>query len=137
MSAAASVLRVFPFMAIIVAIYNALVLLTTTPLDAIITRIGLPSGTECTLSLGDLLVIGAVLLLFVEVVGAARSRTSSIVNHGLSMLVFVVCVVEFLLVAGCGTSTFLIISLLTLLDVVAGYSIGIMTARRDVAFVQE
>ena len=130
-------LRVLPFMAIIVAIYNMVVLLTPTRLAEILAVYRLPSGAEWILSLGDLLVIGAVFLLFLEIVGAARATTSSIVNHGLSMLVFVVCVVEFLLVPGCGTSIFLIIALLTLLDVIAGYSISIMTARRDIAFERD
>jgi hypothetical protein len=61
----------------------------------------------------------------------------SVVNHGLSLLVFLVCVIEFLLVRGCGTPEFLFITLMTLIDVVAGYTISIGTARRDLAFDRE
>ena len=35
---------------------------------------------------------------------------------------------------GFGTGTFLIITLMALVDVVAGYSISILTARRDMTF---
>jgi hypothetical protein len=124
-------LKIFPFMAIVVATYNALALLTPTPLTSVIVELPLPSGAAWTISVGDGLVICAVVLLFVEIIAATSTRTSSIVNHGLSMLVFVVCVVEFLLVPACGTSAFFLITMISLLDVVAGYSVSILTARRD------
>jgi hypothetical protein len=124
-------LKIFPFMAIVVAAYNALALLTPTPLTGVIAELPLPSGAAWAISVGDALVIGAVVLLFVEIIAATSVRTASIVNHGLSMLVFVVCVVEFLLVPACGTSAFFLITMISLLDVVAGYSVSILTARRD------
>lgn len=124
-------LRTFPFLAIAVAAYNAAVLGTRTPLDQVIGGATLPSGVAWTVTLADAFVIAALLLLFVEILAATSTRRSSIVNHGLSALVFVVCVVEFLLVPGCGTTAFLLITLMTLLDLVAGFSISILTARRD------
>jgi hypothetical protein len=52
-------------------------------------------------------------------------------DHILSMLVFIAALVEFLLVAQAATSTFVIIMLICLVDVVAGFSITIRTAQRD------
>jgi hypothetical protein len=130
-------LRAFPFMAIIVIAYNVVAVLLRRPLDGVAFSAVLPSGAAFTATTGDLLVIAALLLIFFEIVTATNARTSSIVNHGLSMLVLLVCIVEFLLVPGCGTTPFLLITLMTLLDVVAGYSISIITARRDFAFGQE
>jgi hypothetical protein len=124
-------LKVFPFMALAVAAYDAAVLGTGTPLDQAIGGVSLPSGVVWSVSLADAIVVGALLLLFVEILAATSTRRSSIVNHGLSTLVFVVCVVEFLLIPGCGTTAFFLITLMTLLDVVAGFSISILTARRD------
>jgi hypothetical protein len=73
-------------------------------------------------------------VLFFEVMNAANAKSSSIVNHGLSMLVFMACFVTFLMLPGFGTGTFLIITLMALVDVIAGYSISILTARRDMTF---
>ena len=52
-------------------------------------------------------------------------------DHGLSMVVFVVCLVEFLLVKQAATSVFFFITLASMIDVIAGYTIGIRVARRD------
>lgn len=125
-------LRVFPFMAIVVASYLGLVF-SGVQLDAPILGLTLISGAQWSMSVSDTLIAFGLALLFVEMVGATSSRATSIVNHGLSMLVFIACVVAFLVVPECGTSTFFIITLLTLVDVVAGYSVTIMVARRDFA----
>jgi hypothetical protein len=47
------------------------------------------------------------------------------------MLVFIACLVEFLIVPQAATSVFFFIMTATLVDVVAGAMIGIRTARRD------
>jgi hypothetical protein len=49
------------------------------------------------------------------------------------MVLFVVALLEFLLVPACGTSVFLIITALTLIDVIAGFTVSLSTARRDIA----
>ena len=92
----------------------------------------LPSGAAWSLSVGDLLILAGVALLFFEIVKASRSRRAGI-DHALSMVLFVVALLEFLLVRGCGTSVFLIITALTLIDVIAGFTVSISTARRDIA----
>ena len=75
----------------------------------------------------------ALILLFVEMMIATASRAVSILNHGLSMVVFIVCVLAFVLMPSCGNSVFFLLLLINLVDVVAGYSISIVTARRDIA----
>ena len=52
-------------------------------------------------------------------------------EHILSTLVFVVCIVEFLLVDKAATSTFFLMTVISFVDVVAGFSITIRAARRD------
>ncbi len=125
-------LRAFPLMAIIVALYNGLIFFDGGLLSLEVVRVSLPSHAEWTLVMGDLLVTGALMTLFIELIAASGTGTSSVLNHGLSVLVLMACVVEFLLVPGCATPTFFLITLLTLVDVVAGFSIGITAARRDV-----
>lgn len=129
-------LRAFPFLALVVIAYNIFFVLGATDIGAVVGNVRLPSGAVWTISAGDLLVISGLALLFVEIVSAS-SRAVSVVNHGLSLLVFVLCVVEFLLVPGAGTPEFLFITLMTLIDVVAGYTVSIGTARRDLALDRE
>ena len=71
------------------------------------------------------------MLLFVELIKSTRTGGSSIVDHALSMVLFMICLVEFLTVRQAGTSEFFFILVVTLIDVVAGFSITIRGARRD------
>ena len=124
-------LRAFPFLALVVIAYNIFFVLGATAIGAVLGEVRLPSGATWTITAGDLFVIAALALLFVEILSAS-ARTVSVINHGLSLLVFVLCVIEFLLVPGCGTPEFLFITLMTLIDSVAGYSISARLAQRDV-----
>jgi hypothetical protein len=92
------------------------------------------SGALWVLSLGDVLVIVALVVLFVELLKSASSRGTAIVNHGLSMLLFVLCLMEFLLLEAFATSSFFLITLMVLLDVLAGFIVSIVAARRDFGF---
>lgn len=93
--------------------------------------VAMVSGQQWTLTMGDLLLIAALLLLFIEVLKATRTGASSIVDHLLSTGVFIACLVEFLLVPQAATSTFFVLMAMTLFDVVAGFSVTIRGARRD------
>jgi hypothetical protein len=73
-------------------------------------------------------------MLFIEIVKATYTSTSSLIDHGLSMLVFVACLIEFLLAPLAANSVFFMIMVAALIDVVAGYTIGIRVARRDLSF---
>lgn len=83
---------------------------------------------------GDLILLVTMFLLFAEILKATYTSTASLLDHGLSMLVFIACLVEFLLVDAAFTSVFFLIMVATLIDVVAGYTIGIRVARRDIGF---
>ena len=62
------------------------------------------------------------------------SQKVAIVNHALSLIVFVVCLVEFLLIRGFATSTFFLILTMVMLDVLAGFIVTIIAARKDMDF---
>ncbi len=91
----------------------------------------LPSGAEWAPTWGDVLIMLSVLVLYFEIIKSTKTGTASIVEHGLSMVVFIACLMEFMLMEVAGTSTFLVITLMSLLDVVAGFNITIASARRD------
>ena len=129
-------LRAFPFLALVVIAYNIFFVLGATAIGAVLGEVRLPSGAVWSVTAGDVHIIVGLSLLFVEILSAS-ARTVSVVNHGLSLLVFVACVVEFLLVPAAGTPEFLYIMLMALIDVVAGYTVSIGTARRDLALERE
>ena len=92
------------------------------------------SGGNWRFTWGDLLIVITMIFLFVELLKATYTSTASLLDHGLSMLVFVACLVCFLTVEQAASSVFFIIMFATLIDVIAGYTIGIRVARRDIGF---
>jgi hypothetical protein len=58
----------------------------------------------------------------------------AIVNHALSLILFVFCLVAFLLFKGFATSTFFLILTMVMLDVLAGFIVTIISARKDLDF---
>lgn len=95
--------------------------------------IGMISGAKWSLTLGDLMIVITLILLFVELVKSTRTGSASIVDHALSTILFVLCLIEFLSVQRAATSVFFFIVVATLIDVVAGFSITIKAARRDLS----
>ena len=122
--------RAFPFLALVVIAYNMLLVFGGAAPGAVAGQVRLPSGALWSVTTGDVLVIVGLAFLAVEIVSASgRSRTVSRINHALSLLVLVVCAAEFLLVPACGTPEFVFITLMALIDVVAGYTVSSRTAK--------
>ena len=120
--------RAFPFLALVVIAYNVLLVFGAASPGAVAGQVRLPSGALWSVTTGDVLVVLALAFLFVEIVSAA-GRTVSRVNHALSLIVFLVCAAEFLLIPACGTPEFLFITIMALIDVIAGYAVSTRTAR--------
>ena len=89
------------------------------------------SKSEWVLTYGDIFVVVALILLFIELIRSTSIGNSAITNHALSLGVLVICIVEFVVVKGFATSTFFFFSVMALIDVVAGFIISIRAARRD------
>lgn len=122
----------FPLLIIPLAIYNMIAFLTPgVEWTSRLFGVTMVSGAEWVMTFGDLLIVFGLILLFVEILKATRTGTKSIVDHMLSTLVFIGALVEFLLVGQAATSTFAILGVICLVDVVAGFSISIRTAQRD------
>jgi len=83
---------------------------------------------------GDLILVVMMVFLFVEILKATYTSTASLVDHGLSMVVFIAALVEFLIVPQAATSVFFLILVSLLIDVIAGFTIGIRVAKRDIGF---
>lgn len=89
------------------------------------------SGGAWTFSLGDAILLLGLIMLFIEIVKATSSKTSSLANHGFSTGLLIFCVVEFLAFKSFATSVFFFLMMMALLDVLAGFMVTIVSARRD------
>ena len=103
-------------------------------LDGQLFTIPMMSGGEWVFTIGNAIMLLTLLLLFVEILKATRIGNASMVDHGLSTLVFIAALVEFVLVGRAATSLFFFITIAALIDVIAGFSVSIRAARRDVSF---
>jgi hypothetical protein len=123
----------FPALAIVIAAYLLMAAGGDMMIDGDAYAMTLASGAEMTLRGGDIFVIAGLFALFLEMLKAARPGRASLLDLILSIATFVVALVCFLLVDYAGTATFLILTLMTLIDVIAGFSISLFAARRDLA----
>ncbi|MEM6412532.1 MAG: hypothetical protein AAF683_13460 [Pseudomonadota bacterium] len=145
-----ALLAIFPLLAVPVIIYNLMSLAvgpeaeyfsvdgnTVAPLlaqlDNVMVTIEMIGGVIWEVTAGDLLIVLSIGFLFLEILKSTSTGTATIINHAVSMMLFIVCLVEFLLFADFATSTFFIIMVMTLLDVLAGVVVTIIAARRDFA----
>jgi hypothetical protein len=80
----------------------------------------------------DIFLAGSILLLWVEIIKSTRIGNRAVMDHVLAMLLFVGMLVEFLLVRSAATSTFFLLLTIGLVDVLAGFIIGIRSSQRQV-----
>jgi hypothetical protein len=72
-----------------------------------------------------------VLLLFGEMLKATRIAMRTVLDHALSLLLFLALLVEFLLVAQAGTGTFFLLVVISFVDVIGGFAVTLRSAQRD------
>jgi hypothetical protein len=128
-------LRSLPLIALAFILYNVIVMLgggaePSQILNTTLFTIPLVTG-KLPMTWGDIIILVTMILLFIELIKSTFTSTSAMIDHGLSMLVFIACLVEFLLVKQAASSVFFFVMIATLIDVVAGFMIGMRTARRD------
>ena len=128
-------LRSIPSIVIAFLIYNAVVFASgsTDVLNSALFELPMLSGGVWRFEVGDLIILITLFLLFAELIKSTYTSASSLIDHGLSMVVFIACIVEFLLAPLAATSTFFLVMVATAIDVIAGFTIGIRVARRDLA----
>jgi hypothetical protein len=124
----------FPLLLIPFAIYNIVTFLMpgVSFTDPVLT-VPMLSGAEWKISVGDLLLMLGILLLFVQIVKATRLGTRATVDHMLSLVLLIVVLGEFVMVARVATSTFFLLVLLSFVDVISGFSVTTRTAQRDLS----
>lgn len=91
------------------------------------------SGATWIVNVGDVFILIALALLFLEILKSTRTGPFSVLDHMLSMFVFIAFLVEFLLVKGAATQIFFVLMAISFIDVIAGFSVSIKSAGRDVS----
>ncbi len=126
-------LRLLPLMALPMAIFMlfALAQQSGSWTDAIAFAPVMVSGVQWQVHYGDIFVFGSLIVLFVEIVNSVNTDSRSIINHALSALVALVCIVLFITTASFTNSAFFMLITMMLIDVIAGFAITIVAARRD------
>jgi hypothetical protein len=125
----------FPLLLVPFAVYNMIAFLTPgVSWTAPVTTVHMMSGQDWVLTWEDLLIAFAIFLLWIEIIKSTRMGTRSIMDHILAMALFIGMLVEFLLVARAGTSTFFLLMAIALVDVLAGFIVGMRSAQRHIEF---
>jgi len=125
-------LKAMPLLVFALAAYFLVAVTGSGALDRELFSGALPSGANWTLKTADLIVAFGLFVLFFEMIKATRSTVASIIDQILSMLLFAAFIVLFLLVRSAGTGTFLLLTLMSLVDVLAGFVITVSSTRRDI-----
>lgn len=122
----------FPLLLIPLAIYNIIVFLMpdvsfTDPL----VKLTLVSGAVWNVTLSDILLTLAIFLLLAEVIKGARPGAKYLTDHLLSLIVFGAAAAEFVMWPKFATSTYFLMTALSLVDFISG--LALRTRRRAVA----
>lgn len=94
--------------------------------------IAMASRVRWIVHTSDLFIASSLVILFIELLRSTQAGRLAIINHSLSMVLFIGCLVEFLLRASCATSTFFLITAMVLLDVLAGFIVSLSATRREI-----
>ena len=122
-------LLVIPFL-----IYNVVAFATDMQWALPVTSIHMVSDGRWDMSWGDMLIAFSVLVLFVEMIKATRVGMRTIIVHMLSAVLFAIMLIEFLLIKQAATATFFILLIIGFVEMLAGFTISVRTAQRNIEF---
>jgi len=102
------------------------------PFTETVFAIPLVSDRRLPVSVGDLVVAIGMLLLYVEVMKAARPGGKGIMDHVLSFVLLLAIAGELVLVPRASTVTLLLLAVLGFVDLLTGISLSLRARRRIV-----
>jgi len=122
----------FPLLLIPFAIYNIVAfLMPGVNWTGIVTTVHMVSEADWSMSAGDMLVALAIVLLCGEIMKSTRIGIRTVVDHALSLVLFLGMMVEFLLVKQAATATFFLLLVVSFIDVIGGFAVTLRSAQRD------
>ncbi len=132
-----AIFKFFPLFALLLAAFWGLHQIGYFPdkLNDVVFRRELPSGAFWRPTWGDLVVLIGLITLYIEIFKSTRTSSISIIDHTLSTMVFVAFLVSWMVfpwtIGEKSNSTFLLLTVMAFIDVIAGFTITIAAARRD------
>jgi hypothetical protein len=122
----------FPLLLVPFAIYNIITfLMPGVSWTGTASTVHMMSGGDWTMSAGDMLLVLAIVLLFGEIMKSTRIGIRTVVDHTLSLILFLGMIVEFILVKQAATATFFLLLAVSFVDVLGGFAITLRSAQRD------
>jgi len=102
--------------------------------NAVVASFVIPSsGGTLEITWNILFILVGICILYIEILKATRANYQVLLDHLLSLVVFVIFLVELIVVEAMASATFLILTLLSLVDVIGGFTVSLSTARRDIS----
>ena len=120
----------FPLLLIPFALYNIVVFVLNMPLSDTVYSVPLPDDRSMPVSTGDLIVLIAMLLLYIEILKAARLGKTAI-DHILSFVLLAAMASQLVLVPRAMTPTLMLLTVLGFVDFIAGLSVPRPMARPE------
>ena len=122
----------FPLLLVPFAIYNIIAfLMPGVSWTGAVIAVHMMSGADWTMSAADMLLVLGILMLFGEVMKSTRIGVRTVVDHALSLLLFLGMLVEFLLVKQAATAVFFLLLVISFIDVLGGFAVTLRSAQRD------
>jgi hypothetical protein len=122
----------FPLLLVPFAIYNIIAfLMPGVTWTGVVSTVHMVSGADWTMSVGDILIALTILLLCGEVLKSTCIGIRTVVDHALSLILFLGMLVEFLLVKQAATATFFLLLVVSFIDVLSGFAVNLRSAQRD------
>ena len=121
----------FPLLLIPFALYNMVVFLLNMPLSDTALSIPLVSERQMAVSTGDLLVVIAMLLIYIEVLKATRLG-KTVIDHLLSFVLLAAMASQLVLVPRAMTPTLMLLTVLGFVDLITGLSVPHPMARPEI-----
>ena len=128
-----NLLTFVPLLLLSVIVYAGLALVGV-DFNATLFDVPLPSGGRRAFTAMDAVMVFPLFMLFIEILKSTKTGGNSVFDHAMSLMVFILCLILFLVWDLAATSLFFLITMVPLIDVVAGFSVTIRAARRDYAF---
>jgi hypothetical protein len=117
----------FPLLLVPFVVYNIIAFIFGLPDDfwtSPVATAHMMSGRDWVLTWGDILLAFSVFLLWVEIIKSTRLGTRSVMDHILAMALFIAMLAEFLLVPRAANSTFFLLTVFALFDMLVGFMTG-------------
>lgn len=121
-----------PLLSLSVLLYAGLAVMGV-DFGATLFDVPLPSGGRWSFTATDAVMVFTLFMLFIEILKSTKTGGNTVFDHAISLLVFIACLILFMVWDLAATSLFFMITMVTLIDVIAGFSVTIRAARRDYA----